>query len=283
MRLEDLAILRAVVADGGITRAAARLHRVPSGVTARIQDLERELGRPLFHRRGRNLVPTPAGVAAAAQAGRVLAEAEALRATVAERPAPTRLRLGTLESTAALRMPAALARLQRERPEVAIELLVANGRELLSQLLAGDIDAALVADLPADARLSSRQLFTDTLVLIAPDSHSPIRRPTDVVKPVLIVFRPGCAYRARLEAWCARGRLVPDRLVEVGSFHAVVGCVAAGMGIALVPEPLVAIHPGRAHISLHPLPTALRRIRHAMAWCTGRPNDAADLLCGMIA
>lgn len=282
MRLEDLAILRAVVADGGIARAAARLHRVPSGVTARIQDLERELGRPLFHRRGRNLVPTPAGIAAAAQAGRVLAEAEALRTAIAARPEPVRLRLGTLESTAALRMPAALARLQRDCPEVAIELLVANGRELLSQLLSGDIDAALVPDLPADARLSSRRLFSDTLVLIAPRSHPPIRRAADVVKPVLIVFRPGCAYRARLESWCARGRLVPDRLVEVGSFHAVVGCVAAGMGIALVPEPLVAIHPGSAHISVHPLPSALRRIHHAMTWCTGRPNRAADLLCELM-
>lgn len=283
MRLEDLTMLRAVVADGSIAKAAERLHRVPSGVTARIKDLERELGRPLFTRTGRSLRPTAAGIAAAAQAESVAAAVAALRAAVADQPVPRRLRVGTLESTAALRMPAALAQLQHRHPEVAIELRVANGRELLSLLMADELDAAVIGDPPADARLAARHLFADTLVLVAPARHLPIRHPRDVRKPTLVVFRPGCAYRARLEAWCARGGLVPDRLVEVGSFHAVIGCVAAGMGIALVPEPLVAIHPGRAHVSIHPLPKGTRTIRHAMVWLKAAPSQPVEWLADIIA
>lgn len=282
MRLEDLTILCAVIAEGSIAKAAVRLHRVPSGVTARIKDLERELGKPLFTRTGKSIRPTAAGIAAATQAKAVVAAVETLRAAIVDRPVPQRLRVGTLESTAALRMPAALAHLQREHPEVAIELRVANGRELLSMMLADELDAALIGDPPSDHRFAIRQLFSDTLVLVAPARHLPIRKPTDVKPLTLVVFRPGCVYRARLESWCARGGLVPNRLVEVGSFHAVIGCVAAGMGIALVPEALVAIHPGRAHVSIHPLPKGTQRIRHAMVWRKNAPSAPAEWLADVM-
>jgi len=282
MRFEDLHILRVVIAAGSIASAATRLHRVPSGITARIQDLERDLGRPLFQREGRRLVPTAAGVAAAAHAEHVLHAVDTLRAVVADRPVPTRLRIGSLESTAALRMPAALARLQREHPGISIELRVTNGRDLTSALLNGELDAGLIADFPSDTRLASRYVFTETLVMIAPERQQPIRRPADVAKPVLIVFRPGCAYRARLESWCARGKIAPDRLVEVGSFHAMIGCVAAGMGIALVSEQMVAIHPARAYVGVHPLQPTLRRMRHALVRLKIVPNEAVELLANML-
>ena len=61
MRTDDLAILDAIVQYGSVTKAARFLHRVPSGLTARIKELEKEVGKPLFTKEGRALVLTEAG------------------------------------------------------------------------------------------------------------------------------------------------------------------------------------------------------------------------------
>src|SRR5437868_6130885 len=73
MDLAALAIFRAVVRENGVTRAAAKLHRVQSNVTTRIKQLEEELGAALFVRDGRRLVLTPAGHTLLPYAERLLA------------------------------------------------------------------------------------------------------------------------------------------------------------------------------------------------------------------
>ena len=72
MDLGDLRIFRAVVEEGGITRAAKKLHRVQSSVTTRIRQLEEDLGTPLFIREGKKLHLSPAGRVLLDYAGRLL-------------------------------------------------------------------------------------------------------------------------------------------------------------------------------------------------------------------
>src|SRR5919112_3640038 len=76
MDLDDLHIFRCVVREGGITRAATRLHRVPSNVTTRIKQFEERLGVPLFRREGRSLALTDAGRALLGHAERLLQMAD---------------------------------------------------------------------------------------------------------------------------------------------------------------------------------------------------------------
>jgi len=121
--LAALTIFRAVVRENGVTRAAAKLNRVQSNVTTRIKQLEEQLGADLFIRDGRRLVLTPAGETLLPYAERLLALAdEARHAVRADRPSG-RLRLGTMESVAATRLPGLLARYHQQWPDVALELL----------------------------------------------------------------------------------------------------------------------------------------------------------------
>src|SRR5690606_39441844 len=83
--LEDLAIVRAVVTHGGVTRAAKALHRVPSNVTTRIKQLEARLDVHLFARRGRNLVPTEEGRLLTSYADRLLRLAHEAESALVER------------------------------------------------------------------------------------------------------------------------------------------------------------------------------------------------------
>src|SRR5258706_13530565 len=108
MDLTDLHVFRTVVAAGGVTRAAARLHRVPSSVTTRVRKLEEELGVALFLREGKRMRLSPAGKVLLDYAERLLALAQAAREAMHETGPRGLLRLGAIESTAAARLPALL-------------------------------------------------------------------------------------------------------------------------------------------------------------------------------
>src|ERR1700758_764512 len=122
MDLAALAIFRAVVRENGVTRAAAKLNRVQSNVTTRIKQLEAELGTDLFTRDGRKLVLTPAGHTLLGYAERLLALADEARHAIRENRPSGRLRLATMESAAASRLPSLLAQYHQNWPEVALEL-----------------------------------------------------------------------------------------------------------------------------------------------------------------
>src|SRR4051794_18942624 len=105
MESSDLRIFEAVARAGGITRAADELNTVQSNVTARIRLLERELGTPLFYRHSRGVTLTPAGrelLPYASKIGVLLAEARRALDDAAPQGA---LLIGSLETTAGLRLP----------------------------------------------------------------------------------------------------------------------------------------------------------------------------------
>src|SRR5216684_5466839 len=118
MDLSDLRIFSTVVRQGGVTRAAERLHRVQSNVTTRIRQLEEDLGVALFIREGKRLHLAPAGQVLLDYADRLLALADEARMAVQD-PRPRGVfRLGAMDSTAAVRLPGPLAEYHRRHPGV---------------------------------------------------------------------------------------------------------------------------------------------------------------------
>lgn len=261
MELSDLRVFRAVANEGGISRAAAVLHRVPSNVTTRIQNLEADLGVALFIREGRRLQLSVHGKALLAYANRLLALADEARAAMHESAPRGVLALGAMESTAAVRLPALLARLHERYPDLAVELRTGAPRELTARVVAGELDCALVAEPVSDARLHSVLAYIEPLVLIAPAGHPPIRLPRDLQTGTLLAFEPGCPHRQRLETWCADGAVAPARVIELGSYHAILGCCAAGMGVALMPAAVLDTYTQRASMSEHRLGGKLASVK----------------------
>lgn len=256
MDLDDLHIFRTVAREGGITRAATRLHRVQSNVTTRIRQLEANLGQALFLREGKGLVLAPAGHILLDYADRILDLAAAARAAVNADTPQGLLRLGSMESTAAARLPPILSRYHRNHAAVRLTLQTGPSAELLRELRAGHLDCVLVAGPIGDPHLAQFPIYGETLVLVAPLSHPPIYHPADVGPRTLLAFQAGCTYRQRLESWFAESDVVPDQVVELSSYHAMIGCAAAGMGVAVVPISLLARLPDADQISQHALPPA---------------------------
>lgn len=145
----DIALLKTfkvVIEEGTTQRAAARLHCVQSNVTARLKQLETDLGAPVFARRGRRLELNEAGRALLPYANQILSLVEQARHSAGQ-GVPTRrtLRLGAPESVASLRLADVLVPFHQHHPDVDITLETRLTVELVKSLLDYRLDAILVA------------------------------------------------------------------------------------------------------------------------------------------
>jgi DNA-binding transcriptional LysR family regulator len=276
MDLSDLRVFSAVVREGGVTRAAERLHRVQSNVTTRIRQLEEDLATPLFIRAGKRLHLTPSGQTLLGYADRLLALADEARSAVADPRPRGVLRLGSMESTAAVRLPGPLNDFHRLYPDVVLELRIGNPEVLAKALLAGEIDAAFVAEPVADAQFDKIHGFDEETVIVSSTDHPSIGRKPGFSRSVL-VFENGCPHRKRLEHWYTRRGEIPERTIELGSYHAMLGCVVAGMGIALLPKSVLSTFPESKRLTIHPLPRGEERLETVLIWRkgVGSPNIEA--------
>ena len=253
LELSDMRIFVAVVAEGSVARAAGKLHRVPSNVTTRIKQLEASLGAQLFYRHKQRLHLSPSGELLVSYAGKLLRLSDEACSALGNSAPAGLLRLGTLESTAASRLPQVLARYHKAYPQVRVELTTGTNDALVTALLERRLDAAFVAEVPASADVSHMALFKERLTLISPLGHRRIKGPQDVAGDSVIAFPSGCAYRRRLYQWLGDASIATTRALDLGSYHAIVACVGAGAGIALVPESVLDTLP-LAQVMRHPLP-----------------------------
>lgn len=269
MDLADLHIFRSVVHAGGVTRAAEKLNRVQSNVTTRVRQLETELGVELFIRDGKRLHLSSAGKLLLDYADRLIDLAQEAREAVHDVTPRGLLRLGTPESTAAMRLPVPMNEYLSRYPDVSLELRTGNARQVAADVLAGELDASLATEPFADAPFEKVAIYEEELVIIAAADHPPIKSPRDAKRQTVLAFESGCSYRQRLEEWFAHHGEMPARIVEITSYHAMLGCVVAGMGISLMPRSVLATFPDAKLLSVHSLPPALARAQITLFWRKG--------------
>src|ERR1700756_3933573 len=227
MELTDLLTFSTVARLGGITRAADELNTVQSNVTQRIKALEAEIGTALFERHSRGMTLTGAG----------------------RRLLPYAQRMAVL-------LPALLAEFHRRFPAVRLTLKTATTADLVAAVLDGALDGAFVAGPIEHADLASTLAFHEELVLVSAkrfNNLAALRAGTPESGPTALVFRTGCTYRQRLEqlfsdfGWPSAARF------ELGTLDGMIGCVAAGMGVSLLPRAVVERSDQRKNVSVHAL------------------------------
>ena len=268
MNFADLQVFKSDVDEGGVIRAASKLHRVPSAVTTRIKQLEASMGVKLFHRDKQRLHLSPAGELLLDYAERLIQLSEEARDVVTGTTPRGVFKLGALESTTASRLPPILAGFHNRYPDVRLELTTGTNDWLLGQLSERKLDAAFIAEQPSGRAVEHSPVFVERLTLISSEKHAPIKRARDVEGLSLIAFPEGCAYRRVLQRWLGADSLATFRVLDLSSYHAIVACVAAGTGIALVPESVLDIMP-QANIRRHPLPKAQSQITTPLVWRRG--------------
>lgn len=255
MDAADLRIFSAVARSGSMSKAAAELGTVQSNVTARIRALEERLGVDLFERTNRGATLTAAGLRLRPFADRVAGLLEDARRAVTDDGTPAgNLAVGSLETTAALRLSPVLAEFVSAYPAVDLSLRTGTSQELIEQTIERRLDGAFVAGPVDHADIVVESFFREELVVLtAPDvaDFDALARRGGLR---IIVLRAGCSYRHHLETLLARRGIAGVRHLEFGTLEAIVSCVGAGLGVTLLPEALIGPVWRRGRLRVHHLP-----------------------------
>lgn len=245
MELKQLRAFLAVAEELHFGRAAARLNMLPTALGRQVRLLEEALGTPLLRRTTRQVATTPAGDALAAEARAILEHAAAAARLVrgmAAHPAG-RLRIGAIDSAAAGLLPGLLARFQASHPGITTRLTEAKGSAILPQLRAGRLDLGFVRPpLKPEPDLAFRWLLQEHPVAALP-SHHPLARRRRLrlaeLAPQPLILPPRRtrphSHDGVMRLFAAVG-LSPRVAQEAEEKQTIVSLVAAGIGIALLPE-----------------------------------------------
>jgi DNA-binding transcriptional LysR family regulator len=243
MELSDLVTFSTVARLGGITRAADELHTVQSNVTQRVKALEAEIGTALFERHSRGMTLTGAGRRLLPYAQRMAAlSREAMLAARDDGEPKGPLSIGSMETTAAVRLPSLLAEFHKRFPAVRLSLRTSTTADLV------------------DAELAATVAFREELVLVSAKrwtSLAALRAGTPESGPTALVFRTGCTYRQRLEQVFSEFGWPSAARFELGTLDGMIGCVAADMGVTMLPRAVVGKN---ETVSVHKLSAAQSRV-----------------------
>ena len=251
----DLRVFEAVARLGGMNRAAGELNTVQSNVSTRIRALEAELEGPLFVRHSGGVTLTGAGQRLLPYAQRIAGLlAEAKQVAVDDGTPKGQLTLGSLETTAAIRLSPVLSAFAAAHPAVDLVLRTGTTAEMIDAVLERAVEGAFVCG-PADhPLLECETVFREELVVATAPKVATLESLARAEDLKIVVLRAGCSYRQRLEEVLARRGVVGLRQLEFGTIESIVGCVAAGLGITLMPRGIVEPAARAGRIAIHGLP-----------------------------
>jgi molybdate transport repressor ModE-like protein len=238
-----LRTMRAVAEAGSISGAARALGTSQPAVSQQVRRLERRLGTALVERSGRSIRLTEAGQVLARHGGSVAAAVDAAGEEIAALTGlrAGRVRLVSFPSSSATLVPPALALLRSRHPGVQVQLTEAEPPQSLTELREGRCDVVVAFSYNDSGDLDdlvSRPLMTDPLRLAVPADHPAGDRLDDEGLAALagdtwIAGCPRC--RTHLLALCAAAGFSPEIAYATDDYVAVLGLVAAGLGVALIP------------------------------------------------
>ncbi|GIG41064.1 LysR family transcriptional regulator [Cellulomonas phragmiteti] len=269
-----LRMVQAVAEHGTLTAAAASLGVGQPAVSQHLRRLERRLGTALLDRSGRSVRLTEAGRVLARHGATVTA---ALHAAVAEVGALAGLRAGVVRlvafpSACASLVPRALADLRRHHPGLSVTLVEAEPPESVGLLASGDADVVLTftyepGGLPDDDRLAHRHLLDDPTLVALPAEHPAAGARTltlgDLADETWIAGCPRC--RGHLLAAGRAAGFEPRVAYATDDYPAVLGLVAAGLGVAVLPGLVRGTAAGVPGVVLRPAAGTSHRRVHAVS------------------
>ena len=238
MNIGMFATLVAIVDRGTLAAAAQQVGCTPSAVSLQVKQLEAYFAQPLFDRSARAVKPTPFGEQVASVARELVERLDGLRA----KPAMSvtgRLRLGAIATVQSDVLPLALRILRDQHPALHVVITLNDSDELLTDLKAGRIDAAVLVrpSSGGSSRLIWHDLTRQPFVMLVPAS-APDEKPAELLQRLGWIRYDPVLTGGRIAARLVH-RLAPRvrATMDFRSIDAIVAMVAAGLGVTVVPRP----------------------------------------------
>lgn len=228
MELRHLITLKTIVEKGGFKKAAEHLGYAQSSVTSHIQELEEEVGKPLFDRLGKKVVLTHYGERLLSYAVKII-ELHVQALNTDDEPTGD-LVIGISESLTIGRVPPILLEYKKLYPQVNLSLKSIENYILASQLQNGDVDLALVLEredwsLP---EVYSEKLIRERMVLISPPEEDEDNR-------TVLYTERSCSYKSVFDEYLRYKQMDVKESLDFQSIEAIKQCVRSGLGISMVP------------------------------------------------
>jgi DNA-binding transcriptional LysR family regulator len=301
LNVNRLRILREVAHRGSFSAAADALSYTQSAVSQQIAALESETGMTLLERRPRGVSLTAAGQTLVGHAESVLADLDAAEAALAAIAGLRggRLRMASFPTAGATLMPLAIATFRSRHPDVELTLAEGEPEQVAPRLRTGELDLALLFEFDAShfdrdedsgqtdglasaGRLTRVELLQDPLYLALPRAHRLAERKRlrleDLREEAWIQTSQSSSCARHVVRCCHAAGFEPHVSFESDDYQTVQGLVAAGVGVALIPE--LALSVVREDIvirALSPRPPARRVIAATAAGARLLPAAPAML------
>ncbi|MEM5593498.1 LysR family transcriptional regulator [Niallia circulans] len=262
MDLQTLKVFQTIAKLGSISQAARELQYAQSNITMKIQQLEAELQTTLFYRHNRGTALTAKGRMLLTYAEKIFHLIEETKSVMNDDQSPKGpLMIGSMETTAAVRLPVLFSKYLKNYPDVDLTLKTGSTKENILGVLNYKLDGAFVAGPIANTELIQKDVFEEELILVTNPVHSPIFTIEDIHDETLLVFRPGCSYRERLEQWFRTEGACPKKMMEFGTLDGIIGCVTAGLGISMLPQSVVAKQITEGTLRQHQIPSSFSKVK----------------------
>ncbi|QYR19410.1 LysR family transcriptional regulator [Paenibacillus sp. sptzw28] len=241
MDLKTLKTFHLIVHYGSFVRAAEEMNYAQSTVTMQIQKLESDLGIQLIER-GKNIRLTEAGRLFHEQSVQIVKNMERLQSSMSDLQLGEagNIRLGVTEPSASYRLPGILERFLTRFPKIRISVDIGSTAALCERLHRGELDLALGSAPELGSGLYFEPLFVEQFVILIPDLHplssKHVITTEDIRGHRMLITSANCPYRQKLEIILQETGIIPLDTMEIGSMSALKYYVAAGLGIALVPN-----------------------------------------------
>jgi DNA-binding transcriptional LysR family regulator len=239
MDLRQLSALVGVAETGSFSAAARAMHTVQSNISTHIARLERELGASLVDRTTGTL--TPEGQVVVRRARHIQVELDAIVADVAavRDEVAGLVRIGCIGTVGRWLVPLVLERVTQQHPKIQVQVVDATTTSLVPQLLADNLDLAIV-NLPVnDADLVTEHLFDEDRIVIAPLGHPLAGRGrvpfTDLGDHDLLLEPRGTSFRDELDAEASAAGITLRPRAEVDGLRLIATLAFQGFGAAIVP------------------------------------------------
>ncbi len=284
MELRHLLSFLAVVREGNFTRAAARMHIAQPPLSRRIRELEESLGVQLFQRSTRHVSLTPAGESFKQRITEILMQLDRAvhECRLTHQGITGTLRIGYTGRSSYALLPQLIRQLRAHHPLITLDLVGPEASLPLSlELLRGNLDVALCFLPLKDDSISTRTLRAIDFVVGLPSTHPltsyenvPIEKLRD--EP-FVAYPAGMTLRAAADRECERSGFTPRVIQEAATSQVLLCLVAAGTGVAIIPDELQSLETidGVVFRSISPQPQPLE---HGLAWLNTNPNPALQNL-----
>ena len=242
MEFHQLRYVCAIAETGSFSRAAERCHVAQPSLSQQVLKLEEDLGARLFDRLGRSVRLTEAGRAFLPHARSILHQMEAARSGVEDKRTDVRgsVAVGIIPTIAPYLMPQSVAAFSKKYPDAKLRILEETTPVLVEGLRNLSIDVAILALPLRHKEFQMYPLRTEPLYAALakdhPRAHAKNLSLRELRGEQFVMLRDGHCFRDLSVAACSRAKVNPRIAFESGQFSSLLGMVAAGVGVSLVPE-----------------------------------------------